>query len=417
MDDLQPEDGKHIWDASNAELALPGSEFDAVYDDIFTPHQDVLTACYEDDSSFLSDSYIYTPSTANTEISENRFTSDGDRKFNSHKSDSDRFSNDDVSCAFDSSFDFDIGISSHGNSDQREIFSFTNNMKSPYKFKQVDPCEEILEMRKFKSSRKELPMKCVTPLQVTNGPTTTISGSLLELSTASAIEEQMDKEMSLTEDSSPPKRTLSEQRKSSQGKKDKPSRYPTPLTSDEDSFSPSLPKSRRNGHVAGFNRKTGELTLVGTYPPDFRDNIYHCPDPICREVNGKDVKWTTKNGYKYHLEHNCLRNPKSRTSLRLKSGNVEMKPTKPGFSKECQCGATFKSETGFRMHQTQNESTRDGRCLLKAKRRCHTRVVPPEDDQYEQGQIFDIHLVNPEYLTLNDFAKQGGEIEGHGSYF
>jgi hypothetical protein len=108
IDDLQAEDGKHIYNVANADLALPGSEFDEAYDELFTPQQSILP---DDDSSFLSDSSAYIMSTANTETFNNKFNSDGERKFKNHKFDSDPISNDDISCTFDLSFNFNIDAS------------------------------------------------------------------------------------------------------------------------------------------------------------------------------------------------------------------------------------------------------------------------------------------------------------------
>ena len=150
-------------------------------------------------------------------------------------------------------------------------------------------------------------------------------------------------------------------------KKIRTSPYPTPPASDDDEAS----RSRRNGHVSGYNRKTGELTLVGEYPPAVINGIYYCPLEKCRELCGKDSSWTTKNGYKYHLINVCLQNPNSKRSQKLNQsgGEVVEKPVKNVFWKECICGAHFKSENGFKMHQRENASTKDGKCLEKMRRK------------------------------------------------
>ena len=49
---------------------------------------------------------------------------------------------------------------------------------------------------------------------------------------------------------------------------------PLPL---DDDFTPS--SRRRSSHVAGYNRKTGEPTLVGIYPPCLCDEEY-IPVPL-----------------------------------------------------------------------------------------------------------------------------------------
>jgi hypothetical protein len=80
-------------------------------------------------------------------------------------------------------------------------------------------------------------------------------------------------------------------------------------------------RTKGNGHIEGFDRKTGKTTLVGTYPADIsvRDGIHYwiCRDQRCTGDDGMRESWTTKNGYKYHLQHNCLQNPLSKRSMSL----------------------------------------------------------------------------------------------------
>jgi hypothetical protein len=145
-----------------------------------------------------------------------------------------------------------------------------------------------------------------------------------------------------------------------------------PFNSDEDT---PIKLPRRNGHTPGINRRTGELTLVGMYPPVLRDNRYYCPDPRCRELNGKETPYTTKNGYKYHLEKSCLQNPHSIRSQKLAAGEIGNRCVRTEAWKRCACGATFKSEIGFRLHKTRNESTKNGRCLEKFRPKIESQRV------------------------------------------
>jgi hypothetical protein len=72
------------------------------------------------------------------------------------------------------------------------------------------------------------------------------------------------------------------------------------------------PKRRRTGHIEGIDRKTGERTLVGTYLPRIdEDGKYWCFDEECNRIV-KQGGWTSKNGYKYHLNECCLQNPLSK---------------------------------------------------------------------------------------------------------
>jgi len=74
----------------------------------------------------------------------------------------------------------------------------------------------------------------------------------------------------------------------------------------DDGLGTKLKRKRRKGHIEGINRKTGEKTLVGLYPPLIdAEGKYHCPLAECFAETGKG-SWSTKNGYKYHLMTVCL---------------------------------------------------------------------------------------------------------------
>jgi hypothetical protein len=95
-------------------------------------------------------------------------------------------------------------------------------------------------------------------------------------------------------------------------------------------------RTKGNGHIEGFDRKKGITTLVGTYPADIsvRGDIlcWVCRDERCIGDDGMRESWTTKNGYKYHLQHNCLQNPLSKRSLSLAMrGTIE---NERGFSSQ-----------------------------------------------------------------------------------
>ena len=56
--------------------------------------------------------------------------------------------------------------------------------------------------------------------------------------------------------------------------------------------------------------------------------------------------------------------------MKLSQGEEAVeKPVKNVFWKECICGAHFKSENGFKLHQRENASTKDGKCLEKMRRK------------------------------------------------
>jgi hypothetical protein len=128
---------------------------------------------------------------------------------------------------------------------------------------------------------------------------------------------------------------------------------------------PIVPRDK----AAGFNRQTGQLTLVGKYPAVMEGKLFICPDPRCRTNPDDKPSWTTKNGYKYHLFNCCLRNPDSIRSRRVAAGEDPiMKKSKSTFEGRCKdCNGVFSSETGFKKHLYENPSTMNGRCWLKKR--------------------------------------------------
>lgn len=278
-----------------------------------------------------------------------------------------------------SGLSFDIDINPRITSKENQNTSSETDIEQLFKCNSLSPQSS---RRTFKFAGSEKPTCYVTAAQVTNNYTptvakiksevftsTTTGTSLLDLSLQSMSEHEKteigDKGRKIRKENHAPK-TL---------KKYRTSPYPTPPTSDDDSI-PDFPSSshlqeRKNGHIAGYNRKTGEQTLVGKYPPLFKDGTYTCPNEKCRELTGKDTLWTTKNGYKYHLLNNCLQNPESVRSIKLMNGGMDLvkTSTKSTYFRECACGAPFISENGFRLHQESNESTKEGRCIEKARKK------------------------------------------------
>lgn len=125
--------------------------------------------------------------------------------------------------------------------------------------------------------------------------------------------------------------------------------------------------NRRNGHVEGINRQTGERTLVGTYLPIMVAGKFTCADPKCQT---RKLSWTTKNGYKYHLTWTCPQTKEERDLLKAAAGlPIKEDKEKPEFECECECGRRFRSKNGYLGHRNTNDSTRDGRCLIRAQRR------------------------------------------------
>ena len=64
---------------------------------------------------------------------------------------------------------------------------------------------------------------------------------------------------------------------------------------------------------------TGEETLVGKYKPIMHAHLFVCPDRRCW-TDGIAPCWTTKNGYKYHLQEACYQNPTATLCLKLAKG-------------------------------------------------------------------------------------------------
>jgi hypothetical protein len=92
--------------------------------------------------------------------------------------------------------------------------------------------------------------------------------------------------------------------------------------------------------------------------------IYHCTDERCSSES-VDNGWTTQNGYKYHLQHRCYRNPSSEIYEKLARGETVRGPKTgtPSTILRCEvCMQFFSSSNGYLKHQFANGSTRDGRC-------------------------------------------------------
>lgn len=328
---LEDEDGKKSKEPNNVKVVVQ-EQFDELFNDFVLPDEEMDN---------LADAYF-----------------DNTNAFGNFLSDTSESTN---SSAL--SYDFD-DPTAYGNINMAGAFSANVKPEPLYNY------DTLIPRRIFRNAASEQPTTYVTPAQVTYNFTppvtqvkqkviTTTSGSLLDLS-IQAMDEKTDE---------PTSRKPRNERRASpkRSKKPKTSPYPTPPASDDDDETPS--SRRRNGHIAGYNRKTGEPTLVGIYPPVIRDGVYTCPLAECREVNRKDCQWSTKNGYKYHLIHCCLQNPDSDRSQQLRDGEL-IKPTaKGGFSKECVCGAHFKSENGYKLHLDSNASTKDGKCVEKARRK------------------------------------------------
>lgn len=131
---------------------------------------------------------------------------------------------------------------------------------------------------------------------------------------------------------------------------------------------PTAKIPHRKGHQAGYDRKTGKMTLVGTFPPRIMNGYFYCRDALCNELNTYKVQ--SQNGYKYHLRHVCLGNPNSERSLKRAAEFFDEKiGTVIGFSQKCDdCGRIFRSETGFRKHREENPSTKNGKCSERRRR-------------------------------------------------
>jgi hypothetical protein len=130
------------------------------------------------------------------------------------------------------------------------------------------------------------------------------------------------------------------------------------------------PKKRiGKGRVAGINKATGQLTLVGMFPPTMRGPIFHCIDPRCSN-EAVDNGWTTQNGYKYHLLHRCYGNPNSEINKKIAAGEPvkALRSGIPPYFQRCEfCSQGFTSANGYQKHKYENESTMDGRCANRAR--------------------------------------------------
>lgn len=99
--------------------------------------------------------------------------------------------------------------------------------------------------------------------------------------------------------------------------------------SDEES---DAPKSRH--HRKGYNASTGELTIVGQFPPLIRGGRFICPEPQCRR-NGEEYSYNSQNGYKYHLKNGCVQTMHLRLAQRECSEDYEKRRK---VSKTNKCG-------------------------------------------------------------------------------
>lgn len=138
---------------------------------------------------------------------------------------------------------------------------------------------------------------------------------------------------------------------------------------------PTITK-RRDGHIPGINRQTGQPTLIGQFPPLLLGpSLYACPtcwSPM--PENPANVQWRTRNGYKYHLKEVCLGNPNSKQSIQRRiaeEAGLELPALarKKDFRMQCgECAAWFRSEAGYRSHRETNVTTRHGLCRTKGAR-------------------------------------------------
>jgi hypothetical protein len=138
---------------------------------------------------------------------------------------------------------------------------------------------------------------------------------------------------------------------------------------------PTTTTKRRNGHIPGINRQTGQLTVIGRYPPLILEpSLYACPK-CWSSTDHANSSWHTRNGYKYHLNHVCLGNPQSTASIRKKVAEeaglepVRVSPRKKDVLRQCgECDSWFKSEAGYKSHRETNVTTRHGLCRTKGWR-------------------------------------------------
>jgi hypothetical protein len=142
-----------------------------------------------------------------------------------------------------------------------------------------------------------------------------------------ADSDRSEDDESAISDPTPHRETRKTQRRAAPKKitsKKKPAPYRKPSLSSTDAQSssdddpaPKGPKLRQRG----ADKRTGELTLIGQFPPLIGDDskTYWCPHEACRmrdPISKKLQYWKTSNGYKYHLQHVCPQNPESTRSLR-----------------------------------------------------------------------------------------------------
>ena len=147
---------------------------------------------------------------------------------------------------------------------------------------------------------------------------------------------------------------------------------------------------RRNGHTLGINRQTGELTLIGHFPPiNLGPSLYACPHCWAPEGEKSRNKWTTRNGYKYHLEKVCPAHWGSTRSKKMRAAaeaGMVVVPVarKKEFLQQCEhCEVWFKSEAGYRAHRETNVTTRQGLCRTKGNR--GEREVAEQSPVVEMG--------------------------------
>ena len=188
---------------------------------------------------------------------------------------------------------------------------------------------------------------------------------------------------------------------------DSTSKYPSDSGTDEDGSSEedsdcSKTVNKRR-HRKGHNASTGELTLVGRFPPRIRGGKFVCPAPNCRR-RGREYIYNSQNGYKYHLKNGCIQT----VALRLAEAGRSLKFT----GRRCDlCGACFESEEAYIKHRQVDSTTSWGKCIQSGKkmRKLESEQRAEELDQMAQGvapsQLL-TNLVDPqlmsEYLVIYD---------------
>jgi hypothetical protein len=129
------------------------------------------------------------------------------------------------------------------------------------------------------------------------------------------------------------------------------------------------PKKRKNGQRKWINNKTGELTLVGMYPPiENPPGVYRCSNPECIRDN-MCGPYVDLNGYKVHLTSRCPSNPDSKYYEMLKEGKQPRPRVITADSPVCaDCGKAFSTVAGYGRHRNKNETTRFGACIERKAR-------------------------------------------------